>query len=93
MKASLVAQLVKESSCNAGNLSSIPGQGRPPIGGYGNPLQYSCLERPHGQRSLARYSPQGDKDSDITEQLSTHNKIKSLLVKTRKIIPQHRFSS
>ena len=31
---------------------SIPGLGRSPGGGHGNPLQYSCLENPHGQRSL-----------------------------------------
>ena len=35
----------------------IPGLGRSPGGGHGNPLQYSCLENPHGQRSLAGYSP------------------------------------
>ena len=34
----------KESSCNVGNVSSIPGSGRSPGGGHGNPLQYSCLE-------------------------------------------------
>ena len=34
----------KESACNAGDLSSIPGSGRSPGGGHGNPLQYSCLE-------------------------------------------------
>ena len=43
----------KESSCNAGNLGLIPGSERSPGGGHGNPLQYSCLEDPHGQRSLA----------------------------------------
>ena len=37
----------------------------------GNPLQYSCLENPHGQRSLAVYSPWGCKESDMTERLST----------------------
>ena len=37
----------------------------------GNPLQYSCLENPHGQRSLAGYSPWGLKELDTTEQLST----------------------
>ena len=47
----------KESACNAGDLGSIPGLGRSPGGGYGNPLQYSCVENPHGQRSLAGYSP------------------------------------
>ena len=31
----------------------------PPGGGRGNPLQYSCLQNPHGQRSLASYSPWG----------------------------------
>ena len=36
----------KESSCNAGDLGSIPGSGRFPRGGHGNPLQYSCMENP-----------------------------------------------
>ena len=36
-------------------LGSIPGWGRSPGGGHGNPLQYSCLENPLGQRSLAGY--------------------------------------
>ena len=42
----------KESACNAGDLGLIPGLGRSPGGGNSNPLQYSCLENPHGQRSL-----------------------------------------
>ena len=49
----------KESICNAGDPSSIPESGRSPGGGHGNPLQYYCLENPHGQRSLAGYSPRG----------------------------------
>ena len=61
----------KESACNVGDLSSIPGLGRYPGGGNGNPLQYSCLENLHGQRSLADYSPWGCKELDTTEQLST----------------------
>ena len=45
--ASLVAQLVgKESTCNVGELGSIPVLGRSPGGGHGNPPQYSCLESP-----------------------------------------------
>ena len=36
---------------------SIPGLGRSPGGAYGNKLQYSCLENPHGQRSLGGHSP------------------------------------
>ena len=46
----------KESTRNAGRLSLIPGLGRPPGGGHGNPLQCSCLLNPHGQRSLVGYS-------------------------------------
>ena len=34
----------KDSTCNAGDLDWIPGSGRSPGGGHGNPLQYSCLE-------------------------------------------------
>ena len=47
----------KESACNAGGLGSNPGLGRSPGGGHGNPFQYSFLENPHGQKSLASYSP------------------------------------
>ena len=36
----------KESACNAGDLGSIPGSGRSPGEGNGNPLQYSCPENP-----------------------------------------------
>ena len=36
----------KESACNAGDLGLIPGLGRSPREGNGNPLQYSCLENP-----------------------------------------------
>ena len=64
----------KEFACNAGDLGSIPGLGRSPGGGHGNPLQNSCLENPHGQRSLAVYNPWGHKELDTTEQLRTqHN--------------------
>ena len=43
---SLVAQRLKASACNAGDLGSIPGSGRSPGEGNGTPLQYSCLENP-----------------------------------------------
>ena len=103
----------KESTCNAGDPSSIAGLGRSPEEGIGYPLQYSwaslvaqlvknllqcgrpgldpwvgkilwrrawqpprilqysCLEDPHGQRSLLRDNPWGCKESDTTERLST----------------------
>ena len=41
-----MAQTVKESPCNAGEAGSIPGSGRSPGEGNGNPLQYSCLGNP-----------------------------------------------
>ena len=43
----------KESACSAGDPGLIPGWRRSPGEGNGNPLQYSYLEHPHGQRSLA----------------------------------------
>ena len=48
----------------------IPGSGRPPGGGNGNPLQYSCLENPWIEEP-GGYSPWGHKESDATERLST----------------------
>jgi len=56
----------KESACNV-DLGLILALERSPGGGYGNPLQCSCLENPHGQRRLAGYSPWGHKESDTTE--------------------------
>ena len=47
----------KESACNAEDLGSILGLRRSPGGGHGNPLQYSCLGNPHGQKRLVGYSP------------------------------------
>ena len=65
----------KESTRRARGLGSIPGLGRSPGGGCGNPLQYSYLENPHGQRSLeGSMQPWGHKESDTTERLSTAHK-------------------
>ena len=50
-----------------GDVDLIPGLGRFSKGGNGNPLQYSCLENPHGERSLVGCSPLGGKDLDMTE--------------------------
>ena len=61
----------KESDCNTRDLGSVPGLGRSPGGGHGNPLQYSCLENPHGWKSLAGYSPWDQKESYATERLCT----------------------
>ena len=61
----------KESACNVGDLGLISGLRRSPGGGHGNPLQYSGLENPHGQRNLEGCSQWGRKESDMTEQVST----------------------
>jgi len=58
--ASQEALVVKNPPAKTGDIRDmglIPGSGRFPGGGHGNPLQYSCLENPHGQRSLVGYSP------------------------------------
>ena len=57
----------EESAHNARDLGLIPGLGRSPGGGHGNPLQRSCLENPRGQRSLVGYSPWGLKELDATQ--------------------------
>ena len=51
--------MVKNPPVSAGDIEtqSISGLGRSPGRGHGNPLQYSCLENPHGQMSLVGYSP------------------------------------
>ena len=58
-RASLVAQMVKNTACNAGDLGSVPGLGRSPGEGNSYPLQYFCLENPHGQRSLTGLQSMG----------------------------------
>ena len=55
----------KESACNAGDLGSIPGSGRHPGEGNGNPLQYSCLENPMG-RGARRATVHGVSKSQAT---------------------------
>ena len=57
---------------DVGDASSIPGSGRSPGIGDGNPLKYSCLEKSHGQRNLEGYSPWGHKESDMTEHKHSH---------------------
>ena len=59
-----------ESTCEAGDLGSIPGLGRSPGGGHGNPLQYSCLENPM-DRGAWWATVQGVAELDMTEHVST----------------------
>ena len=65
-----MALVLKNLSASAGDVrdvGSIPGLGRSPGGEHGNPLQYSSLENPHGQRILMGYSPWGHKELYMTE--------------------------
>ena len=63
----------KASAYNEGDPGSIPGLGRSPREGNGNPLQYSCLENPMDRGAWwATYSPWGLKESDMTERLHFH---------------------
>ena len=64
--ATQVVLVVKNLPANAGDakdMGSIPGLGRSPGEGNGNPLQYSCLGNPMN-RSLAGYSTRGHKESE-----------------------------
>ena len=60
----------EESPCNAGDAGSIPGSGRSPGGGNGNPLQYSCLEN-STDRGACQATIHGVAESDTPERLST----------------------
>ena len=55
----------KESACNAGDLGLIPGLGRSPGEGNGNPLQYSCLENPMDRGAFGLQFMRSQ-DSDMT---------------------------
>ena len=61
--------MVKNLLTNAENtyVGLIPGLGRSPRGGHGNPLQYSCLENPTDRGAWEDYSPQGLEEPDTTE--------------------------
>ena len=69
IRASLVAQTV-ESAHSAGDPSLIPGSGKSPAVGNGNPLQYSCLENPMDRGAWRATVYRGPKDLDMTERLT-----------------------
>ena len=60
----------KELAANAGDVRDaglIPGLGRSPGEGHGNPLQYSCLKNPMDRGAWGGYSSWGRKEQDMTE--------------------------
>ena len=77
-QASLVAQMIKNLPAMRGDLSSIPGLGRSPGGGHGNPLQYSFLENPHGQEERGGLQSMGSqrvRHDWVTKRIRTHTHI------------------
>ena len=80
--------MVKEPPARAEDIrdaGSIRGSGEFPGGGHGNPLQYSRLENPHGQRSLVGCRPWGPKESGKTEHVrACYVGCKTELLKTGK---------
>ena len=74
----------KKSACHAGDPGLIPGSGRFPGEGNGNPLQYSCLENPMDRGAWrAGYSPRGRKSwarlSNSTT-TTTRRKVKNMVI-------------
>ena len=63
----------KESACNAGDMTLIPGSGRSPGEGNGNPLQYSCLENPVERGAWWAIVHGVAKESNMTEWLNSSN--------------------
>ena len=64
--------MAKTLPANAGDMGLIPGSGRSPAEGNGNPLWYSFLGNPRDRGSLTGYSSWGHKESDMAERLRMH---------------------
>ena len=63
--------MVKNLPASAGNMGSIPGSGRSPGRGNGNPLQYSCLKNTTDRGAWQATVHEAAKESDLTERLNT----------------------
>ena len=82
----------KESACNAGGQGSIPGLGRSPGGGHGNPLQYSCLENPM-DRGAWRATVHGVTKSRTRLRLLSTQAPSAGLLRLRFLVSQRRMNS
>ena len=63
--------MMKAPPANAGDVGSIPGSGRSPGGGNGNPFQYSCRGNPMDRGAWRATVHEAAKDLDMTEQLNS----------------------
>ena len=80
--------MVKNAPANAGDIRDaglIPGLGRSPGGVQGNPLQYSCLENPHGQGAWWATAPGITKSGTPQKQLRVHAVDSLINVGTRQL--------
>ena len=64
--------MIKNLSASAGDVGSIPGSGRSPGGGHGNPLQYSCLENPMDRGAWQATVHEVTKELDMIEHTLTY---------------------
>ena len=71
----------KQSACSVGGLDLIPGLGRSPAGGHGNPLQYSCLENPMDRGAWWLGSLESQRVRHNWATTHTHNDVEYLFMR------------
>ena len=76
--------VVKNLPANAGDAGSVPGLGRSPAGGNGNPLQYSCLGNPMARRAWQATVQGVAEESDTTLRLNGNNSNKSTYERSKR---------
>ena len=80
----------KESTCNAGDTGLIPGSGRSPGEGHGNPLQYSCLENPMDRGAWQATVHRVAQSQIQLKRLNTHTQSPSIILYLRPKISIYR---
>ena len=81
--------MVKNLPANAGDPGSVPGWRISPGEGNCNPLQYSCLEKSHRQRSLAGYSPWDHKTERLNNKMEGHTSFKGTGLEVKAVLSPH----
>ena len=80
-----MALVVKNPPANAGNirdLGSVPGSGRFPGGGHGNPLHYSCLENSMDRacQGTAHWAAESDRTERLSRHAHTHTRVQKVSI-------------